>query len=139
MSTATAGRAREYRVRDLLAGHGWVQIMRAAASKGPADLLLACPARGPILVQVGTAQSKSLGPSDRARFVTAADMCRATPVLATTSRAGVEYRRVTLDVPSIWPVWDPDAHYTSNIFGSPLPLTANELYADNTTPATEEP
>ncbi|MCD4535671.1 hypothetical protein LRP67_16380 [Nocardioides sp. cx-169] len=82
MSTATQGRAREHKVRDHMADAGWHFIMRAAASKGPADLLLAHPEHGAALVQVGTT-SKSLGPADRIRFLTAADLCGALPILAT--------------------------------------------------------
>ena len=61
MSTATNGRAREHRVRDLLTARGWTPIMRAAGSKGAGDLLMAHPVHGGALVQVGTAKSKRLG------------------------------------------------------------------------------
>ena len=106
MSTATAGRAREYRVRDHLEANGWVAIMRAAASKGPADLLLAHPDHGAALVQVGTA-SKRLGPTDRARFVTAADMCGALALLAVcTPGRRPRYFLVTLDKPATWDEWE---------------------------------
>ncbi|MGZ4518906.1 MAG: hypothetical protein ACXVXP_00235 [Mycobacteriaceae bacterium] len=101
MSTATSGRAREYRVRDHMALAGWVPIMRAAASKGAADLLMAHPERGAALIQVGT-DNKRLGPSDRLRFVTAAALCGALPLLASASRAGIRYWHVTLDKPASW-------------------------------------
>ena len=106
MSTATSGRAREHRTRDRLAEFGWVQIMRAAASKGPADLLMGHPFWGGALIQVGT-ESKSLGPADRDRFVTAAELISALPLLATWSRSGVRYWTVTRDVPSTWEEWTP--------------------------------
>lgn len=106
MSTATTGRAREYRVRDHLENHGWLAIMRAAASKGPADLLLAHPDHGAALVQVGTA-NKRLGPADRLRFVTAADLCGALALVCTVieqrGRPTIyRYWRATLDAPSTW-------------------------------------
>ena len=101
MSTATAGRAREYRVRDHLIGEGWTFVMRAAASKGAADLLMAHPTHGAALVQVGTG-NKTLGPHDRTRFCDAADLCGALPILATATRTGITYWHVTRDTPSTW-------------------------------------
>lgn len=106
MSTATSGRAREYRVRDHMVNAGWVHIMRAAASKGAADLLMAHPDHGAALVQVGT-DNKRLGPSDRLRFVTAAALCHALPLLASATRAGIRYWRVTLDKPATWTEFRP--------------------------------
>ena len=108
MSTASNGRAREHRVRKHLEARGWLAIMRAAASKGAADLLLAHPDHGAALVQVGTARSKTLGPADRDRFVTAAEMCGALPILA-TSGPGVPTRfwTVTRDAASTWTEFQP--------------------------------
>ena len=105
-NTARSGRNREHRVRDHLTGHGWTPVMRAAASKGPADLLLGCPVRGGLLVQVGTT-NKTLGPVDRERFVTAAELTCCLPVLATAGRAGITYWQVTRDTPSKWQEWTP--------------------------------
>ena len=102
MSTATQGRRREYHVRDTLEAAGWPFIMRAAASKGPGDLLHGHPERGGLLVQVGT-PSKALGPADRDRFVTAADNICAIPVLAVVHRGGaVTCWHVTRDRPASW-------------------------------------
>jgi hypothetical protein len=81
MSTATQGRAREYAVRDHMARSGWVPIMRAAASKGPGDLLLGHLEHGAALVQVGTA-NKTLGPTDRYRLLEACELIGALPLLA---------------------------------------------------------
>lgn len=107
MSTATSGRAREHKVRDDLAAAGYPAIMRAAASKGAADLLHGHHGIGAILVQVGTG-NKTLGPADRERFCDAADLCHALPVLATViPRAGITYWLVTRDVPSTWEKWKP--------------------------------
>lgn len=111
MSTATSGRRREYRVRDHLVDNGYPFIMRAAASKGAADLLHGHPLTGAVLIQVGTA-SKQLGPADRDRFVTAAELTCAVPLLATViERAGkpteITYWFVTRDVPRTWERWMP--------------------------------
>lgn len=107
MSTATSGRAREHKVRDALAAAGFPAIMRAAASKGAADLLHGHPTIGAVLVQVGTG-NKTLGPDDRNRFCDAADLCGALPILATViPRAGIRYWLVTRDVPSTWTEWNP--------------------------------
>lgn len=90
MSTASAGRDREYKVRDALKADGYKFLMRAAASKGSADLLLAKP--GEILwVQVGTG-SKRLGPAERVRFLADADLLDALPIIATvTPRQPIHY------------------------------------------------
>lgn len=107
MSTATDGRRREYLVRDHLAANGWASIMRAAASKGPADLLVAHPVHGPALVQVGS-KSKTLSPADRERFCAAAELCCALAVLAIViPRMGITYWLVTRAVPSAWDGWTP--------------------------------
>lgn len=110
MSTARNGRAREHRISKAMQTHGWHQIMRAAASKGPADLLMAHADHGAALVQVGTARSKTLGPADRDRFVTAAELIGALPLLA-TSGPGIptRYWHVTRDVASTWQEYQPNA------------------------------
>lgn len=104
---ARNGAARERRTRDRLIEAGWTQVMRAAGSKGAGDLLLGHPIHGAALVQVGTAASKTLGPADRDRFVTAAELICALPLLATWSRTGVRYFVVTREVPSKWQEWTP--------------------------------
>ena len=106
MSTASQGRAREHKVRDHLIANGWHMIMRAAGSKGPADLILAHETRGQILVQVGTA-SKTLGPADRARICTAARLCNAWPILATVHKGRITYHHITLLTPRTWAEWLP--------------------------------
>ena len=106
MSTASQGRAREYKVRDAMIEHGWEPIMRAAASKGPADLLLAHEEYGAALVQVGTG-NKDLGPADRARFLRAAYLCSALPVVARVDRGIIRYALVHDGFPSDWEPWEP--------------------------------
>lgn len=118
MSTATSGRAREHRTRDRLAESGWVPIMRAAASKGAGDLLLGHREHGGALVQVGTENKafrcgfkdcdhdgRTAALCARDRFVTAAELICALPLLATWSRTGVRYWLVNRDVPSKWQEW----------------------------------
>lgn len=107
MSTATQGRRREHQVRDHLAAAGYPPIMRAAASKGPGDLLHGHPLVGAVLVQVGT-ESKRLNQEARDRFCEAAELIHALPVLATVvPRAGITYWLVTRDLPSTWGRWTP--------------------------------
>lgn len=83
---------------------GWTFVMRAAGSKGPADLLMAHPLHGAALVQVGT-DNKTLGPAARDRFVTAAELCGALALLATATRAGIRYWWVTREQPRHWAEW----------------------------------
>lgn len=103
---ATNGRAREYRTRDRLAEYGWIHVMRAAGSKGAGDLLMGHPIHGAALIQVGTT-NKTLGPADRHRFIDAAELISALPLLATWSREGVRFWVVSRDVPSTWTEWSP--------------------------------
>ena len=107
MSTATAGRAREYKVRDHLIGLGWVHIMRAAASKGAADLLMGHETHGAALIQVGT-RSKHLGPDARTRFLRAAHITGALPIEAIVHRGRITYRLVHDTTPRHWPTIDMD-------------------------------
>lgn len=111
MSAATQGRAREHRVRDHLEAAGYPAVMRAAASKGPADLLHGHPFVGAVLVQVGTG-NKRLNQEGRDRFCEAAELCHALPILATVvatpgKATAITYWRVTRDVPSSWTEWKP--------------------------------
>lgn len=107
MSTATSGRAREYRVRDHLTRRGWRLVMRAAGSKGSADLAMVHPTHGLALIQVGTA-TKRLGPADRARFLVDATDCGALALVATViPGVGVTYHEASLGTPSTWARWTP--------------------------------
>lgn len=107
MSTARTGRDREHRVSKHMASFGWRQIMRAAASKGPADLLMASPEHGAALVQVGS-RSKSLGPGDRERFMHAAELCGALAIVAIViPRQGITYYAATREPSSKWGRWEP--------------------------------
>jgi hypothetical protein len=103
VSTATNGRAREHRISKLMVSHGWLQVMRAAGSKGPADLAMLHPFMGLAWVQVGTAKSKYLAPLDRDRLCSIAEQTHALPLLA-TSGPGIPTRfyKVTRDTASTW-------------------------------------
>ena len=82
-------------------------VLRAAASKGPADLLMAHPFLGPALVQVGTV-NKSIGPDDRARFLAAAEMCCSLAILATAGdRKPITYWEIGPGPASTWTRWEP--------------------------------
>jgi hypothetical protein len=113
MSTATQGRYREYQTRDDLEARGYPFVMRAAASKGAADLLHGNPIVGAVLVQVGKGSKKDgLNQEARDRFCEAADLCHALPILATVIATpgrptAITYWRVTRDVPSTWNEWTP--------------------------------
>lgn len=100
------GKAREYRVRDWFAKHGWARVMQASSSKGVADLLMVHEDHGGALIQVGTAKSKRLGPADRDRLVTLCELSGLLPLLA-TSGPGIPTRVwvVTRDKPSTWTEW----------------------------------
>lgn len=111
MSTATQGRAREYLVRDDLIDAGYPAIMRAAASKGAADLLHGHEFIGSVLVQVGTG-NKTLGPAARARFIAAAELTCSLPILATViatpgKKTVIRYWLVTEGEPRTWEEWSP--------------------------------
>lgn len=105
MSTATSGRAREHRVSKRMQEAGWLQIMRAAGSKGPADLAMLHPFIGLAWVQVGTA-NKRLSPFDRDRLCAIAEQTGALPLLASCA-PGVPptFWVVTRDVASKWERW----------------------------------
>lgn len=118
MSTATNGRAREHRISKLMVKHGWLQVMRAAGSKGPADLAMLHPFLGLAWVQVGTAASKSLGPDARNRLVAIAEQTHALPLLA-TSGPGIPTRFwvVSRGTQSTWTEF-PVAPITSPVHGT---------------------
>lgn len=106
-NNAVNGRAREYRVAADMSKYGWRILMRAAGSKGSADLAMVHPVRGLALVQVGT-KNKKLGPDDRVRFWKDAEDAGALCLLAVTSPGiGVRYWRVTMAQPRSWAEYKP--------------------------------
>ena len=107
MSTARVGRDREYAVMRHLEQYGWRKVMRAAGSKGSADLLMVHAVHGPALIQVGGTH-KTLGPAERARLIADADDCGALALLAIPiPRHGITYYQITLGTPRTWPRWNP--------------------------------
>lgn len=131
MSTATQGRSREYKVRDHLIDKGYPFIMRAAASKGAGDLLHGHPQVGALLVQVGTG-NKTLGPEARMRFLGAAALINALPILATVvarsgARTEITYWCVTNETSSKWERWSPDTYDSLDEFNAEV-ATARAAY-----------
>jgi hypothetical protein len=107
MSTASSGRAREWKVRDHMLAHGWQLVMRSAGSRGAADLAMVHPDRGLALLQIGT-PNKTLGPADRARFVELATLCSALPIVAVVIPGiGVRYREANTLPASRWTEFQP--------------------------------
>lgn len=101
------GKAREYRVRDTLIDHGWTLVAQTGGSHGAADLIMCCPVRGWLLVQVGS-RTKTLGPADRERLCDLADVGGALAVLAVVvPRQPIAYWQVTREIPSRWQSWTP--------------------------------
>lgn len=105
MSSASIGRATEHLIRDHLIDQGWRFIMRAAASKGSADLAMVHPIHGLALIQCGRG-SKRLGPADRDRLCTDAEDCAALPLLAIhIPRHGISLWQVSRGKPAEWSRW----------------------------------
>lgn len=87
--------------------HGWRLVMRSAGSKGAADLAMVHPVHGLALVQVGTERSKTLGPTDRDRFVSLAEACSALPLVAlAVPSVGFRFLLATRDKPATWEGWE---------------------------------
>lgn len=90
-----------------MVAEGWELVARSAASKGPADLVMAHPFLGVALVQVGT-DKKALGPGDRQRLLHAAHLCSALPIVARIApRQATHYLLVTDGPPKEWIPWTP--------------------------------
>lgn len=109
MSSATSGRAREHRTRARMETHGWQQVVRAAGSKGSADLIMRHPIHGGAFIQVGT-HNKRLGPAARTRLLDDAEAFHALPLLASWSHTGLRLWHVTRDTPSTWEEFHLDDH-----------------------------
>ena len=108
MSSASSGRAREYRVRDHMIRSGWELVARSRGSRGTGDLIMVHPDHGLALVQVGTHASKRLGPEDRAKFLRMAGLCSALPVVALVRPGvGITYWEVWAGPFGEWTPWVP--------------------------------
>jgi hypothetical protein len=85
---------------------GWRQVMRAAGSKGSADLFMVHPEYGGALVQVGT-ESKSLGPGGRQRFLRDAADTGSLAIIAIATRRGITYHQCGIGSAGTWDEWSP--------------------------------
>lgn len=109
MSTATTGRYVEHLVRDELRAHGWVVAARAAASKGPADLV----AIRPNLVAFVQCKKTDpqLSPAERGQLIALADVLGlhlALPIVACKPlRQPIQWRLLTGPGPKHWMPWSP--------------------------------
>lgn len=105
MSTASVGRAREWKVRDHLIGQGWELVCRASASKGPADLVMVHDVYGLAFVQVGS-KSKTLGPADRERLLRVSELAGALPLVAiVVPRQPIKFAVASRGTASTWAAW----------------------------------
>lgn len=108
MSTATDGRRIEWAVRDDLEAHGYI-VVRAAASKGAADLI-ALAVRTIVLVQVKRT-NPLLRPAERAALIGICDRIGpdiAVPVVAIKPlRKPIAYRLLTGPGARDWLPWFP--------------------------------
>ena len=86
--------------------HGWRQITRAAASKGPVDLWMLHEVHGGACVQVWS-PSKRLSPADRRELADVAEAFGALPILArVVPHVGIEYTLTHRNL-SRWERWHP--------------------------------
>lgn len=100
-----------------MVAHGWTHIMRAAGSKGPADLLLGHPEYGGALIQVGS-ETKRLGPGERGRFLHSAEMIGALALLAVViPRQGISYFEINRGLPKTWARWEHERGRTGTLEG----------------------
>lgn len=80
--------------------------MRAAGSKGAADLFMCHPLYGGALIQVGAA-SKTLGPGERERFLHDAADTGSLAIVAIATRAGIQYHQCGVGTARTWQEWTP--------------------------------
>jgi Holliday junction resolvase len=85
------GRALEYRVRDQLQADGYF-VIRAAASKGPADLVAIKP---PQILLVQCKRSGTLPPAEWNQLYDIADSLGAIAVMAVKGLRGTQLLRLT--------------------------------------------
>jgi Holliday junction resolvase len=107
----TAGRAFEYQVRDDLEADGY-QVIRAAGSKGAADLIAIKP--GQILLVQVKRLNGTIPPADRVKLTDLARMCDGLPLVAhkPVPRGGIKYRLLTGTGVADWVAWVAD--FTTN-------------------------
>lgn len=98
------GRAFEYRARDKALKQGAVYVMRAASSKGAADLIVLWPFTNGGGVDIWLVQSKRDGKLPRAERETLLDIAGATgaiPVLARVPKTGRGVEFINLDTQEV--------------------------------------
>ena len=107
MSDYAAGRRVEYAIRDDLTANGY-EVVRAASSKGPADLVAFKP--GQVLL-VNVKRTSVPAPAERLALLRVAAMLPgvAVPVLARKpQRQPITYHLMSAGTPRTWLAWSPD-------------------------------
>jgi Holliday junction resolvase len=107
MNTAHQGRRIEHLIRDDLTAAGY-EVVRAAASKGPADLV--CFKPGQVLL-VNVKRTTAPGPAERLALLKVAAMLPgvAVPILARKPpRQPIRYELMNAGTPRMWAPWTPD-------------------------------
>ena len=111
MTNYTRGRAVEYKVWADLEADGY-QVLRAAGSKGVADLIALKPGEV-LLVQVKAADPQ-LSPAERKALLELAHLTGALPLVAYKPfRKPIIYRQLTGPGPKDWQPWHPDQIVTN--------------------------
>lgn len=103
-NTAHQGRRVEWKVRDYLIANGY-DVVRAAASKGPADLV--CFKPGQVLV-VSVKRSSAPPPAERAELLRVASLLPGLVPLVAIGLPRLTFRRLTGGGPNDWESWAPD-------------------------------
>ena len=105
-NTAAQGRRIEWAARDYLNDNGY-DVVRAAASKGPADLVAMKP--GQLLV-VNVKKTDPPGPKERAALLRVASHLPgvALPLVALGPASRLTFRRLTGHEASAWVPWTAD-------------------------------
>ena len=107
MNSAHQGRRVEHLVRADLEANGYA-VVRAAASKGPADLVAFKP--GQVLL-VSVKRTSTPPPAERLALLRVAAMLPdvAVPLLARKPpRQPITYLAMNAGTPRTWPTWTPD-------------------------------
>lgn len=106
MNTAHQGRRIEYAARDYLIENGY-DVVRAAASKGPADLVGLKP--GQLLV-ISVKRTTAPGPKERAALLRVASHLPgvAVPLVALGPASRLTFRLLTGPEASAWVPWTAD-------------------------------
>ena len=105
MSGYSEGVRIERLIRDDMIANGY-DVMRAAGSKGPADL--ACFKPGQVAL-ISVKRTTPPGPAERADLIRVAGYVAALPLVALKPKGQpIAYRLLTGVGPADWTVWTPD-------------------------------